>query len=276
MSSPGLNEASLAEAQRRYRRINRWFLVCWVLMPLGIILPCILSIITYQIWGDEVSAPIGLSALLWPLVGLAGVLLLRGGRKRAKRMLALARLGDSLGFKFTCYPTSEQYAFMKSVSFVENSHLQTAQNLMEGDQGRWPMTALDFEYTFFWGSVTEIGSQTIAAFHSGFESLPALAVVPISTMGRIENMLLGKGNAIRFPHHPEFNARFAVLSADEANILALISPALIDLLLADRLLTLVVEQGRLLVFRRLTYVRAEDYRQFLGQAYRAAELLSPR
>lgn len=276
MSSPGLNADSLAEAQRRYRRIHGWWLFSWVLMPLGVVLPCVLSIVAYQIWGDEVSAPIGLSALLWPLVGLAGVLLLRGGRARAKRMLALARLADSLGLKFTCYPRPEQFAFMKSVSFVENSHLQTAQNMMEGTKGRWPLTALDFEYTFFWGSVTEVGSQTIVAFHSGFETLPPLAIIPVSTMGRIENMLLGKGDAIRFPHHPEFNARFAVLGADESSVRAWITPPLVDLLLADRLLTLVVEDGRLLVFRRLTYVQAADYQNFLAQAYRAAELLSPR
>jgi hypothetical protein len=145
MASPALNTDSLAEAKRRYRRINGWWLFCWLLIPLGVVLPCVLLIVTYQIWGDEVSAPIGLSALLWPLVGLAGVLLLRGGRARAKRMLALAQFGDSLGLKFTCDPRPEQFAFMKSVSFVANSHLQTAQNMMEGTTGRWPLTAFDFE-----------------------------------------------------------------------------------------------------------------------------------
>lgn len=276
MASSGLNTDSLAEAQRRYRRMNRWWLFSWVLMPLGVVLPCILSIVTYQIWGDEVSAPIGLSALLWPLVGLAGVLLLRGGRARAKRMLALTQLADSFGLRFTCYPRPEQFEFMKSVSFVESSHLQTAQNMMEGTKGRWPLTALDFEYTFFWGSVTEVGSQTIVAFHSGFETLPPLAIIPISTMGRIENMLLGKGDAIPFPHYPAFNARFAVLGADEPSIRSRVTPPLVELLLADPLLTLVVDDGRLLVFRRLTYVNAADYQNFLAQAYRAAELLSLR
>jgi hypothetical protein len=53
-----------------------------------------------------------------------------------------------------------------------------------------------------------------------------------------------------------------------------VSRPLRDLLLGDRLLTLIVEEGRLLFFRRLTYVRPEDDQGFLAQAYRVTELQS--
>jgi hypothetical protein len=65
-----------------------------------------------------------------------------------------------------------------------------------------------------------------------------------------------------------------VVGDDEAAILRCLNRELIDLLLSDRLLTLIVEDGRLLVFRRLTYIRAEHFQAFLAQAHRVAELLS--
>lgn len=268
----GINTDSIAEAQRGYRRLNSWFLFFVALIPLGVVLPCLLSIAAYRIWGSDVSAPIALSALLWPVAGVAGALLLRGARARARRSLALAKLADSFNLRFTRRPALEKYDFLKQFSFIAGSHAQSAANLLEGQAGRWPLLALDYEYSFHWGSVTEIGAQTMAVLLSGFERLPPLAVVPIGTMGKIENFFLGKRNAIPFPHQPQFNRQFAVVG--DASAAACIRRPLIDLLLADRLLTLLVENGRLLVFRRLTYIKAEDYQAFLAQAHRVAELLA--
>jgi hypothetical protein len=275
MASPsGKNAESLALAQRRFGRINAlfWFFIVWI--PLGVVLPCAASIVAYQIWGDTVSAPVGLSALLWPIVGIAGALLLRGGRKRSRRSLELARLADSLGLRFSLRADVEKLDLLKSISFMANPHAQTGKNLMEGSAGGRPMFALDYEYAYLWGSVTEIGAQTLVMFTSGFERLPPFGVIPISTMGKIENFLLGRRGTISFAQHPQFQRQFSVVGDDAPAITACISPALVEHLLGDRLLTLVVEGGRMLVFRRLTYVQPRDYQTFLAQAYRAAELLS--
>jgi hypothetical protein len=271
------NEESIAEAERNYRRLNAWFILFLLLIPLGVILPCVISAIAYRIAGDEVSAPIALSALLWPIVGIAGSLLLRGGRKRARRSRDLARLADSFLLSFTRRPPSESYAFLKLTSIFADSHVQSGENQMEGVSGRRPMIALDYHYSFHWGSVTEYADQTIAVFLSGFDHLPAFAVFPIGTMGRIENFFLGKvSGAIPFPQHPQFNSQFAVVGEDPQAITGCLSPRVVDMLLSDRLLSLVVEGGRLLVFRRLTIVKAEDYQAFLAQSFRVAELLAER
>src|SRR5688572_6735178 len=109
------NEAEVAAAQRRHRRINGWFYFFVLLIPLGVILPCAISAAAYQIAGDEVSAPIALSALLWPIVGVAGALLLRGDRKRSRRDLAISRLAGTFGLRYTRRPAPETYAFLRSV-----------------------------------------------------------------------------------------------------------------------------------------------------------------
>ena len=270
----GLNVESLADVRRRYGRINAlfWFFVACI--PLGVVLPCVASILALKIWGDKVSAPIGLSALLWPIVGIAGALLLRGGRKRARRSLELAWLADSLGLRFLLRSDVAKLDMLKSISFMANPHAQKGVNLMEGSAGGWSMFALDYEYAYLWGSVTEIGAQTLVVFASGFERLPPFGVIPISTMGKIENFLLGRRGTIPFAHEPQFQHQFSVVGDNAPAVTACIGPELVELLLGDRLLTLIVDDGRLLVFRRLTYVQPRDYQTFLAQAYRAAELLT--
>jgi hypothetical protein len=96
----------------------------------------------------------------------------------------------------------------------------------------------------------------------------------LGIMGRIENFLLGRGGQVPMTHEPQFQQAFAVVGEDPPATAACLGRPLIDLLLADRLLTVIVEGGRLLVFRRLTYVRPEDYQAFLAQVVRIAELLS--
>jgi hypothetical protein len=270
------NQAEIAAAQRRARWWNTWFWLFVLLIPLGVVCPCLISAVAYRVAGDEWSAPIALSALLWPIVGVAGALLVRGVRKRSRRTLALARLADSFGLRFTYQPPAESYAFLRTVSGMAEPHTQSAENFCEGTSGQFALMALDYHYAYLWGSVTEYADQTLIVFPAGFEALPALAVFPISVMGRLENLLLGKGGAIPFPHEPQFNAQFAVAGEDAARVAACLSRPLIELLLADRLLSLIVEQGRLLVFRRLTIVPAEQYQAFLAQAYRVAELLGGR
>ncbi len=274
VSASDRNVEALAQARGRYGRFNALFWFFVLCIPLGVILPCVASLVAFKIWGDTVSAPVGLSALLWPLVGIAGALLLRGGRKRARRSLELAGLADSLGLRFSLRADVEKYDLLKSISFMANPHAQKGLNLMEGSAGGRPMFAMDYEYAYLWGSVTEIGAQTLVVFPSGFERLPHFGIIPISTMGKIENFLLGRRGTIPFAHHPQFQSQFAVVGDDAPAITACIGPALIELLLGDRLLTLVVEGGRLLVFRRLTYVQPCDYQTFLAQAHRAAELLT--
>jgi hypothetical protein len=267
-------DRALDSARRRYGRLNTWFWIFIALIPLGVVVPCLLSIVAYKIWGDQVSAPVGLSALLWPIVGVAGALLVRGARVRARRTLALARLAQPLGLQFTERPANEKFSFLRTISFMENPHTQKGENLFEGQTGQLPWIALDYEYSYSWGSVSEVGSQTIVAFLSGFEHLPAFAIVPISTMGKIENLFLGKRDQIVCGSDPQFHRKFSVVGTDSAPVQRCLGQPLINLFLTDSLLTAVVEQGKLLIFRRLTYIPADGYQAFLATAHRVAELVA--
>jgi hypothetical protein len=261
------------DARRRFRRYNTVFWLSIAAIPLGLIVPCLLSIVAYKIWGDEVSAPVALSGLFWPLVGLAGALLVRGARARSRRSLQLAELAQRVGLRFIYLPKLEQFRFLHDVSFMADPHFSSAKNWMDGTPNGREMIALDYEYTYTWGSVSEVGSQTMVVFR-GFEHLPPMGIIPIGIMGRLENFLLGDRNKIPFAD-PRFTSQFVVVGDDYTHIAATITPTLIDTIINDRLLTSVAEQGMLIIFRRLTYVAASDYQAFLAEAFRVAELLSP-
>lgn len=268
----GLNAAELAQAQRSYQRRTGWFWFFILCIPLGVVLPCLLSAVSYRIWGNKVSAPVALSAFLWPLVGIAGSLLLRGGRRRARRAIELAQLGDSVGLKYTRAPARDSYEYLKTVSVMENPHHQYATNMLIGTAGGRTLQALDYDYSYHWGSVTEYAQQTLVVFPAGFERVPPFFVVPNTLTSKLENMILGNRGRIPFPNVPQFSSDFSVVGDHAPSAVACVTP-LIPLFLQDRLLTVFVDQGRLLVFRRLTYLPADQYRAFLATAFHIAEVL---
>ena len=271
---PDADSSSLADAQRTYSRWNVWFWLFVACIPLGFILPLVVAVFAFKIWGDTISAPIGLSALLWPIAGVGGALLVRGARKRARRSLGIARLADARDWQFTTNPAPQKYEFFKTVSFMKDPHTCTGKNLVESHAGRFPWMALDYEYWYLYGTINEVGSHTIVAFLSGFEQLPEFAIIPIGVVGRIENLFLGKGGAIESPLDNQFNRLFGVYGDDAKAVQRCLSRKLIDMFLADRLLTAVVEGDRLFVFRRLTYVAADEYSEFLARTRAIAELLT--
>ena len=200
-------------------------------------------------------------------------MLLWGNRSRSRRSFALAKLADSLGMLFTASPARDRFEFLKSVSLMANPHKQSARTLVETVPDGRPSMVLDYKYVYFWRPEHEIGEQTIVVF-AEFESLPAFGVTPISRIGKLENLVLGQRGKILFPEAPEFSKNFAVVGENAPAIIACIGPSLIELLMADRRLTLSVENGRLLVFRRGVYWPVRDYQTFLAQAARIAELLA--
>jgi hypothetical protein len=92
-------------------------------------------------------------------------------------------------------------------------------------------------------------------------------------MGKIENLFLGKRDQIVCGSDPQFHRKFSVVGTDAASVQRCLGQQLINLFLADPVLTVVVEQGKLVIFRRLTYVPADGYQAFLAESHRVAELL---
>lgn len=266
-------EVTLNLLQRQYRRRNAWYWLFVGMIPLGIILPCGLSVAAYKIWGAEVSAPIAYATPFCPLIGLAGMLLTRGARRRSRRSLEIASLADSYGLSFALEASPESLELLKNVSIMSAPQFQLGENELSGEvQGR-ALLALDYEYRYLLGSVSLVSKATLVVYRNGFEHLPAFSVIPISVMGQVENAILGKTNAIAFPHDPQFERMFGVVGPDPLAIQSCLAPQLVEFFKHDHLLTVLVENGQLIVFRRQTLLTADQYRAFLEQTYHLAEML---
>lgn len=78
------NEAAVAELRRRLGRANAWRWFFLLLMPVGFFLPCsaglILGSAHPQAQGFTAPQAFGVAALVLPLVGLGGWLLMAGDR----------------------------------------------------------------------------------------------------------------------------------------------------------------------------------------------------
>jgi hypothetical protein len=152
-------------------------------------------------------------------------------------------------------------------------HSQKGKNLVQGQSAGLAWQSLDYEYTYFYGSVTTIGEQTLVIFPTGFCHLPEFAIVPLGLAGKLEEFFLGRGSAIESRQNKRFNKEFGVYGDDEPGIQRCLTRKLLGLFEDDPTLTVVVESGALYIFRRLTYVRAEGYGEFIAKAEQIGRLL---
>lgn len=229
-------------------------------------LPCVIGGIVGK-FNQEVGPWIALSGLLWPIVGVAGVLIRWGDKKRAKRTLELAKLAESWNMRFTYRPQREQYAGLESFQLMADPHAQVARNMFEGAFQNSRLWALDYEFRYFLGVVNLVGKQTVVVLENGFERLPEFAIVPQNWAERLENSIMGKSFLQSFvvPGAHDFNHYFAV-AGDPAEVLPRLSPEAVQFFLQDKGLTLEVNAGRILLFRRENYLRPEEYGPFLRTA----------
>lgn len=240
---------------------------------LGPLAALVLSVVVYEIAGSQVSAPIGLSAPLWSVAAIALALLVRSSRQSAKRSWELSQLAAKFDLEFFSKAPEDFCQFLKTFSFMENPFEATGRNLMRGNPGGRAIVALDYKYGYFYGAVSVIGEQTIAAFPNALSGHADLAIVPIGLADQFLNRVAGTPPAIRTPEAPQFERQFRVATHDAAAAVRVLNTELVNMFLHDRQLTVVVENGHLLVFRQLTYIPVKEYQDFLAKAFRLAELL---
>jgi hypothetical protein len=262
--------------QKRYRRLMTIFYGGLVAIPLGLVCPCGLAALLRR-WRPEWSPTVALSGFLLPLPGLAAALLVLGARARFRRSLALAKLADAWGLRFTYQPAREEFAFLDRLSF----HLFRRQpwngsglNLIEGTFKRRTLRALDYSFLHLVVNRPVVSSQTVVMFPEGWGGFPDFAILPQAWSDRLRRLLQGTPEkTFAVPEEQEFNRHFLVAGERRNAILACLSAEVIDLFLEDRELALELFQGVFVVYRRDRVIPAEEYESFLLQACRVAREL---
>jgi hypothetical protein len=271
------NEQAIRELERHLGRVTAFFYASVAAIPLGLLCPCGLAAIAHRVAPDY-SQWIALSAFFFPLVGLAGALLVVGDRSRTRRSLELARMADDLGLRFTVQPAADRMDFASSfpvLNLLKTPHSEQGANLLEGTYKGRRLAAGDYTFLGLLGYKHFVAKQTVTVFLAGFETLPPFAILPQTWADRFEQALLGTspGKTLKVPGEKDFNRSFVVVGTERDAILARIGAGLIDLFLDDGRLALEVQGGMLLVYRRDTVLASKDYEDFLRVAHRVAREL---
>lgn len=259
-------------ARTRFRRWNRIFWMGILGIFFGPILALVIAVIVYQLAGSNYSAPIGLSSPLWSVAALALALLVRSRRKSAKRTWDLAQVAQQLGMNFEVDPNRSSYEFLKSVSLMQDPLDCKGSNLVQGSANSISFLALDYRYSYFYGTVSLIGEQTLAVFPGQVNNELRFAIVPVGWADQMADRLTG-ASANSYHHNPEFVRRFYVVSDNDSVLPDIFSDQFVELFLREPKLTLVVEQGRVMVFLQGTYIPARQYQEFLRLAFQIVEII---
>jgi hypothetical protein len=270
MSSIHAHNAKEIDAlRRRYRRVQFIFFTSVALMPLGVICPCTLALIINQVrpGSGQFVAP---GALLLPLIGLVGTLLMLSDRSRYRRALALADLAKEQELRYTYEPPRSEFKFLLDLPFMNLPRIKgsgVGANRLEGTFKKRPLTALDYAFNYRVGNDRETTQQTVAVFTAGFEQFPSFLVIPQGWAEKFEEFILGATDGDRIKRN------FTVAGMQRDAILDLLTPAVIEFFLEDHNLVLEMAEGMMMVYRRDAHLTAPEYQDFLLQAVRLAKEL---
>jgi hypothetical protein len=255
-----------------YRFYNRLF---W-LGVLGIFLlpvaALVVAMVVFQITkNSNLSAPIGLSAPFWSVASLAVALLVRGSRKRARRSVDLAKLTETLPLEFAMQASSSMMELLKSISFMQNPTSAKGRNVLVTVDKSLPHFALDYFYSYDYGAVAFEADETLAVFPDLVPHLPDLFIFPMGIGDRLLSQFFGAFQSVNVPAAPEFPKRFRVGSAESDTAERMMTAPLLQVFQQNPKLSLVIEDGTLIVFYQLQQVTPKAYVQFLSAANQLAQ-----
>lgn len=261
-------------ALRRYRYWNRVF---W-LGILGIFLfpmvALVVAMVVFQVTkNSNISAPIGLSAPFWSVVSLAIALLVRGTRKRARRSVDLAKLAEELHLEFSMKATNSMMELLKSISFMQNPTSAKGRNVLASVDKTLPHFALDYFYAYEYGAVSFEADESMVVFPDLVPHLPDLFVFPMGIGDRLLSQFFGAFQQVNVPAGPEFPKHFHVGSADPTTAERMIGVPVLQVFHQNPKLSLVIENGTLIVFYQLQQVPPRAYTQFLSAGHQLAQSL---
>jgi hypothetical protein len=262
-------------AVRKYRFYNRLFWLGVTGIFLFPVAAMIVAAVVFQITkNSNISAPIGLSSPLWLVAGVAIALLVRGSRKRARRSVELAKLAQSLNLEFAMEATGPMMDLLKSLSFMENPTSAKGRNVLVSSDKSLPHFALDYFYAYDYGAVSFEADESLVVFPNLVPQLPDLFIFPMGIGDRLLSQVFGAFQQVAVPIAPEFPRHFRVGSSDPVAAQNVINVPLLQVFHQNPKLSLVIEDGTLIVFYQLQHVPPKSYTQFLSAAHQLALAVS--
>jgi len=273
---PSDNESILEDLRRRVWRANLWRYFFIILMPVGLIVPCVIGMLLGKAnpnaQGFTLAQAFGIAALALPIVGLAGWLLLGGDRKKYQEALAAAEEADALGYDFSEQPSKRLLKQLRSFRMFNDADDHAGMNCVSGKRGK-SFALLEYR-TAYHGAITpydtKITMQTVVVVFGLDKDLPAFRLGPKTWLSKLLEVFGAR--TIELPDQQTFNRKFIVCGDHADSIRQAVTPEVVERMLESEG-TLEVYDGALLFYRHNHLVEPQDYQDFIGEALRLAKTL---
>jgi hypothetical protein len=186
----------------------------------------------------------------------------------------LAKLAESLNLEFAMDANGSMMDLLKSISFMENPTSAKGRNVLVSADKSLPHFALDYFYAYDYGAASFEADESLVVFPNLVPQLPDTFIFPMGIGDRLLSQVFGAFQQVSVPTAPEFPKHFRVGSSDPVAAQNVINVPLLHVFHQNPKLSLVIEDGTLIVFYQLQHVPPKLYKQFLSAAHQLALAVS--
>jgi hypothetical protein len=260
------NAAEAATVRRRHRRRLILMVVFAALMPVGCLVPGALAFLL----PDGAMTALCVTALVLPLVGLGGCMLMIGDWFKSRRSLALLEQAERLGLRYTERPAGGEVAWLarlRSYRFTDGGG--QGANLLRGAVDDEELWAVD--YTCWSDDHRSVYYQTVFVLRGAVPDGPDFLVTPRGWLDKLGRIFGDK--SIELPRHEGFSRDHRIDGDDAEAVRDCLRKAVVRLLERSPELTVEVHSGDLIAQRYGHRPKPDDYPRAIAQLRELAAAL---
>lgn len=252
-----LNHVEIERQRHKCDRLRMWLwgFVLWI--PVTLVIPTILAIFLLE---GMTAQLLGLGAVLLPMVGLAGLLLMANDLSKAKHHLNIAVVGQEMGLRFFQKADPQSLDDLNQFSSFWFADATSGQFQLSGQLNGVLVEILEYILEDRARAAPVFHVQTVFLFQHGIEDIPSFVARPRYLVGSIREAL--GWETIQIADRvgaTEFQRNFILLGDDPEYVVDIFTDEMIELCLEEPTLTVEVQGDLLLLHRRGQIVKPESY-----------------
>jgi len=204
--------------------------------------------------------------LIWVIFALfAGGAMWYSHRMAKKRREAFIETAEEMGLQ--SYPDGDPELMNRFAGFklFSQGRGRRMKNVVQGDSGEVKIAIFDYQYTTGSGKQSRTHYQSIVSLQSREIQCPDFTMRPEGMFDKIGSKMGFQD--IDFDTHPEFSKMFVLKSSNEPAIREYFKPPLLEFFESKKGISVEAGDGALFFYRPSKKIKAEEIKDYLGQAY---------
>ncbi len=208
---------------------------------------------------------------LVPILIVLGVVLFIGAiiyfswLHEKKRREALEAVATEMGLEYKKDGDVSLQDQLDGFKLFSNGRSRKLDNLIVGETDEVRIALFDYRYTVGSGKHRSTPRQTVASLQSASLVIPDFSMRPEGMFDRIGGMIGFQD--VNFDTHPTFSKMFVLKGNNEEAVRQCFTPAVLEFFEQRKGISVEADHGRLIFFRPNKRLKADEFRDLLGQAY---------